>query len=44
VQAVIHKAYKGSQAEDWVQLWIAVFCLGALIVYRLACISREELV
>lgn len=44
VQAVVHKAYKGSQAEDWVQLWIAVFCLGALIVYRLACIYREELV
>ena len=44
VQAVVHKAYKGSPAEDWVQLWIAVFCLGALIVYRLACISREKMV
>lgn len=35
VQTVIRKAYKGSPAEDWVQLWIAVLCLCVLIAYKL---------
>lgn len=35
VQALIHKAYKGSPMEDWVQMWIAVFCLCVLAAYKL---------
>ena len=35
VQALIHKAYKGSPMEDWVQMWIAVFCLCVLVAYKL---------
>lgn len=35
VGAVVHKAYKGSPMEDWVQLWIAVFCLCVLGAYKL---------
>lgn len=35
VQALIHKAYKGSPMEDWVQMWIAVFCLFVLGAYKL---------
>lgn len=35
VGAVVHKAYKGSPMEDWMQLWIAVFCLCVLGAYKL---------
>ncbi len=35
VGAVVHKAYKGSPMEDWVQMWIAVFCLCVLVLYKL---------
>ena len=35
VGTVVHKAYKGSPAGDWAQLWIAVFCLCVLGAYKL---------
>ena len=35
VGALVHNAYKGSPAEDWVQMWIAVSCLCILGTYRL---------
>lgn len=34
VGTVVHKAYKGSPAHDWVQLWIAAACLGVTAAYH----------
>lgn len=35
VGALVHNAYKGSPIENWMQMWIAVFCLFVLGAYKL---------
>ena len=35
VGVLVHNAYKGSPMENWMQMWIVVFCLFVLGAYKL---------